>query len=391
MKNNTIPYEAFGRAIQTNVLSLGLSGAVPVNNTFLPTTITRHKSSYRLDGSYISTPIYEPLSIISQDAAGTEFDVPYQFNLGMFHDTILSINKTLYFGDNLILTLQFNPATKYSWKNTPGSAGVSTSTTLTDGVAAVQYTPIGGATIQTVQPSLTGISLYMAVETDPVVVSQLVTKVNGDGFSITIPYVYCTKTNVTVSKGAAAAAGSGSFAIQQRITRGYGHRLLRCYSAVFGSDCSSTMPATNQCIMTSNYPDQSGMTPVAVTGFTLNQHSDVFLKDYNSAMDGLRLQDFLVTPLDATHWMINEPLLRGSCIMSLDQYKNQCMHIDSWTGKPVCEDDDTMDNGLSLDADKTYALNYNLFNIGIGTSLNHFLWFTVQRSLNIKGNQIILL
>ena len=306
----------------------------------------------------------------------------------MFHDTILSINKTLYFGDNLILTLQFNPATKYSWKNTAGTTGISTTATLSDGRVAVQYSPITGATLQTVTPSLTGISLYMAVETDPVVVSQLVSKVNSDGFSITIPYVYCTKTNVSVSAGAAATAGSGSFSIQQRITRGYGHRLLRCYSAVFGTDCSSEIKATNQCIMTSNYPDQSGITPIGVTGFTLNQHSDIFLKDYNSSMDGLRLQDFLVQPLDATHWMINEPLLRGSCIMSLEQYKNQCMHIDSWTGKPVCEDDDTMDNGLSLDADKTYALNYNLFNIGVSASLNHYLWFTVQRTLNIKGNMI---
>ena len=34
MKNNSIPYEAFGRAIQTSIGALSLSGAIPVNASF---------------------------------------------------------------------------------------------------------------------------------------------------------------------------------------------------------------------------------------------------------------------------------------------------------------------------------------------------------------------
>ena len=68
------------------------------------------------------------------------------------------------------------------------------------------------------------------------------------------------------------------------------------------------------------------------------------------------------------------------------------MHIDSWTGNPVCEEDDTIDNGLSFDSDKTYGVSYNtLYNFSAVLSKQHYLFFVVQRQLMIKGNQISLM
>ena len=67
------------------------------------------------------------------------------------------------------------------------------------------------------------------------------------------------------------------------------------------------------------------------------------------------------------------------------------MHIDSWTGNPVCQEDDTIINGLSLDSDKTYGVTYStLHNISTATSVYHYLFFVVQRTLAIKGSQISL-
>ena len=245
--------------------------------------------------------------------------------------------------------------------------------------------------------ALSSLALYIAVETDPIITSQLINKVNGEGFTMTIPYVYCTQSPVSVSAIIATAAPSSSaFSMQQRITRGYGHRLLRCYSAIFGSEGVS---ATNMSIMNSTHAFPTtigdGVTFLGignVSGFTTNQHSDLCLGAYNTTLDGIRLQDFTVSASDSTHWLINEPYLRGSAILTLDQYKNQCCHIDSWTGKPVCEEDDTVDNGLSLDSDKTYGVTYpTLYNTSTATSFDHYLFFVVQRQLAIKGNQIVLM
>lgn len=368
-------------------------------------SITNNPSNlYRIDGSFISTPFLENLHVITENkvsSAQQGLGVSYQIPLKSIKDTILEVNRSLYFGDNLILSLSFNPTNKFSWISNGGidggqSAGTTASpgTTLSTGTAPIQWSPITGCAAATNTAAITNLSLYIAVETDPIVTSQLISKVNGAGFTMTIPYVYCTKSPVAVSAILATAAPStNSFSMQQRITRGYGHRLLRCYSAIFGSE---GVTASNMNIMDTShaFPTTIGdgttiMGAGSVTGFTTNQHSDLCLGGYNTSLDGIRLQDFTVSASDSTHWLINEPYLRGSAILTLDQYKNQCCHIDSWTGKPVCEEDDTVDNGLSLDADKTYGVTYpTLYNTSASTSFNHYLFFVVQRILAIKGNII---
>ena len=108
-------------------------------------------------------------------------------------------------------------------------------------------------------------------------------------------------------------------------------------------------------------------------------------------MDGVKLQDFPLQPSDSFHWLVNEFYCRGSCILTLEQFKNACFHIDSWTGSPVCQEDDTIENGLSLDVDRTIGYNYTLSNPTSQTQFLHHLWFVVQRTLTIKGNMIGLM
>ena len=108
-------------------------------------------------------------------------------------------------------------------------------------------------------------------------------------------------------------------------------------------------------------------------------------------MDGVKLQDFPITPVDSTHWLVNEYYCRGSCVLTLEQFKNSTFHIDSWTGRPVCQEDDTIDNGLSLDVDRTIGYTYALSNNTSQTQCLHHLWFVVQRTLSIKGNMIGLM
>jgi hypothetical protein len=365
----------------------------------------------RMDGSTVSTPFLEPLHFISlhtENVTTSTMGVSYQLSLSSVKDTLLEVNKSLYFGDNLILSLSFNPASKFCFKttrlidNSAGSITTAAPPVLTVGTAAsYAFTPfaITGAGVvditdtAAITVTVNNLALYVAVETDPIITAQLINKVNSDGFSMTIPYVYCTKTPITVAAGAAGGASTNSFAMQQRITRGYGQRLLRCYTSIFGSE---TIANSNQCIVTGTLPKtvagDLAIIGFATRAFTINQHNDTPLSAYNTTLDGIRLQDFTLSAEDATHYLVNEPYLRGSCIINVEQYKNQCVHIDSWTGNPVCMEDDTTDNGLSLDSDKTYGITYNtLNNITSSTQLNHYLFFVVQRTLMIRGNQISLM
>ena len=383
-----------------NCRSMNVSGA-----TIGPSVTTQISGNcLRLDGSLVSTPFLEPLHYISQNTSDTTsaaLAVSYQIPLSSVKDTLLEVNKSLYFGDNLILSLSFNPARKFSF------LGVATADSVGGTVAA---TPTIVMATQGLQTSVTAteqnatsielknVSLYVAVETDPIITSQLINKVNSEGFSMTVPYVYSTKTPIPLT----AVTGNvifntTSFSMQQRITRGYGQRLLRCYSSIFGNE--GTIAAGNQCgingaaaFLPRTVTGEATQQGVITAGFTINQHPDTPLAAYNTSLDGIRLQDFTLSAEDSTHWLVNEQYLRGSCILNIDQYKNQCMHIDSWTGNSVCEEDDTIDNGLSLDADKTYGVSYNTINnITNTTSFQHYLFFVVQRVLTIKGSQIQLM
>jgi len=405
-KSGSCPSSASYRSLSTTT-----AGAVDLRLQVISNNVS---SNYRIDGSLISTPFLENLHVITENkliAQSVGLATSYQLPLGSIKDTLLEINKSIYFGDNLILSLSFNPLTKFTWYSTAGVDGsgascasiaaATTAFTQVAGSVPVQWSPTIGAVPATVGPAtnhLTNLTLYVAVETDPVISSQLINRVNTEGFTMTVPFVYCTKSPVTLAAPLAqnGTAGTSSFSMQQRITRGYGQRLLRCYSAIFGSE---TVAANNQCyieggaaILPRTIGDGSTVRGIATTGFTINQHSDVHLGGYNTSLDGVRLQDFTLSAEDSTHWLVNEPYLRGSCILNCEQYKNQCMHIDSWTGRPVCEEDDTVDNGLSLDADKTYGVTYNtLYNISNVTTYQHYLFFVVQRQLSIRGNQIGLM
>ena len=387
------PSTSIFKSLTTSVTGIASSTQSIANNV---------SSLYRIDGSLISTPFFENLHVITENksvATAGNLAISYQIPLRAVKDTILEVNKSLYFGDNLILSLSFNPSTKFSWLSTGGvdggqSTGTSASpgTTLSTGTPPVQWSPTVGAIVQSVSPLLSNIALYIAVETDPIITSQLINEVNTSGFSMTIPYVYCTKSPVPVTAVVAnAVANSSAFSMQQRITRGYGHHLLRCYSSIFGAEGVTLQSQIGTALLPLSVGDGVQTGVAVVTGFTTNQHSDVTLGGYNTSLDGIRLQDFTLSANDSTHWLVNEPYLRGSCILNLEQYKNQCMHIDSWTGNPVCMEDDTITNGLSLDADKTYGITYpTLYNISGTSQLNHYLFFVVQRTLAIKGSQILL-
>ena len=103
--------------------------------------------------------------------------------------------------------------------------------------------------------------------------------------------------------------------MQQRINSSYGSTLLRTYFGVFHADEKSA---------------------------TTYDHNDSYLVDFNTYMDGLRLQDFTIKTSDSTHWIVNEKNFKGSCVQSLAQVKNNFIHVNNWCGALPCSNDDTV-------------------------------------------------
>ena len=281
------------------------------------------------------TPNTEPAQMFVGAIVATANAISYQIELSAFKDTIMELNKNIYFGDNLVLTINWNPCTKIGFVNDTTSGAITTN-------SADYSLPF----------LLSNLYLYTACETDPTIISQLVSSVNNGEFSIITPFVYCQKY--------ASSSGTAN-AMQQRINASYGSTLLRTYFGIFHNTETSRFAYT---------------------------HNDSFVVDYNTYMDGLRLQDFTLKASDSTHWLYNERNFQGSCMQSLQQFKGSFVHVDNWCGSSPCTTDDSVLNGLSLESDRTWSMQCN--NHATPAAYKFYLFYTTQKRLVISKGVISL-
>ena len=312
----------------TAATALALSRLTPVGD-IVRCNGTANYQIGGLGGVLAFTPNTEPV-VAYTAVANVANSISYQIELSAFKDTLMEINKNLYFDDNLILTITWNSATKFSFTST-------TTESITVPVA------------QLIVPTLSALYIYTACETDPTVISQLVSSVN-EGFSMIVPFVKCQKY--------AAAAAEGA-SLQQRISKSDGSTLLRTYFSIF-TDGEVNENAFN--------------------------HTDANILTYNTMMDGLRLQDFTLSVADGTAWLYNERIFSNSAMQSLEQWKNNFVHIDNWGGYSPCNNDDTLVNGLSLDSDRTWSVTTTTTN----TAFKYYMFYTTQKKLVISRGSLTL-
>jgi hypothetical protein len=336
-----------GSAASTNASgahasTIATNATAPINSVLCPIsdlvrcngTVNYQASALALSAAAF-TPNTEPAQIFVAPTVAFGNAISYQIELSAFKDTIMELNKNIYFGDNLVLTINWNSALKMGFTNDTASGSIHTN-----------------ASDFTVPPLLSNLFLYTATETDPTIISQLVSSVNSGEFSIITPFVYCQKY---------ASSSGTSNAMQQRINASYGSTLLRTYFGVFYNTETSSYAYS---------------------------HNDSYLVDYNTYMDGLRLQDFTLKVSDSTHWLYNEKNFKSSCVQSLQQFKSSFVHIDNWCGTSPCLNDDSVLNGLSLDSDRTWSMQCN--NHTTAAAYKFYLFYTTQKRLVISKGVIHL-
>ena len=73
-------------------------------------------------------------------------------------------------------------------------------------------------------------------------------------------------------------------------------------------------------------------------------------------------------------------------MQSLEQWKNNFVHIDNWCGNALCENNDTLLNGLSLDSDRTWSVTTTTTN----TAFKYNMFYTTQKKLVISRGTLTL-
>ena len=259
----------------------------------------------------------------------------YQLNLSSLVHSIAEIDQDLYFGENLILSLTYAPASKFAWS----SAGAGTPATTTTALVS--------------PPTISNLSLYLSVETNLEVSNALIAKVHSpEGFSINVPFVYSQKY---------ASSASASSSIFQRFNRGHGSRILRFYYGLFHT------------------------TETYATALDHSNVGSAKILNYYTTINNMRCQEFPVDCTQSLDWMVNHPDIDHSSVLSVNQFKYQFCHMENYSGQRPCECNDTIITGLSLEQEKTYGVFVNT----VSAAYNHWLFSVIQRELRIGGGQIM--
>ena len=87
--------------------------------------------------------------------------------------------------------------------------------------------------------------------------------------------------------------------------------------------------------------------------------------------------------------LANERNFRESALMCLQQYKDQFIHIDNWSGASPANNDDSTLNGLSLDSDRTWSIQANVTALPADGG-KCYAFFTTQKKLVISKGVLSL-
>lgn len=226
----------------------------------------------------------------AQSASATVNYVPVLYELSNFSNTILSLDKDLYFGQNdMYFKYTVGNVNNFAYQSSTAGAGAGTIATLA---------PVIG--------SLQNVYLYLAVEQNPIIIDQLIKQYQSSGLKIQIDYPFVTKTTTQTSTNQA---------IVIPFVPAQGKYLKRIYHTVWNS--TEGLATALDCE---------------------NSVAQPKITSYNTYLDSTKMQDDLVncaTANNATNiyeddWRINQPFCKDSVILNYAVYQKNWFHCDDF-------------------------------------------------------------
>lgn len=277
------------------------------------------------------------------NTANTTTNYSIQFRLkDLLPHTICALDQLLYFGGS---QLQFD----FYLNNQDFVGYLSTSTTLMN------------STVAGALPALTfaNFEFNLCTENNVNTINAVVQKVKTEGLTLSIPYIYGSKTTISAST---------SHQVNQVITRSSGGKLLFVAYAPFTN--STTRDIINS---------HSLITSGAVTGqatYTIN------VKSYNTTLDNIFIKSqSTIDVARGEHYLYNKLELKDSALQGSEAHTNDFVHVDSWMGKALCEYDPSVDDGLPITENHTWGLTMTSESL----AYQHYIYYCMCRQLVI-GN-----
>jgi len=296
--------------------------------------------------TYDSIEAYiEPKYTLVSSAVNTALDRFRKLYLSDFKNTVLEIDKDLYFGDQQMLLRITTPptTTKMGW--------VGTSETVPDTAAAA------GPTV-----TLNNLYLYLAVERNDDIIKGVTESYKNGSLKVQTPY--------TIAFRNATAGGNANIQIQ--LNESYGRKLQQVVHTVFNGQ-----EALN-------------------TQYDCNNYGGTKISSYQTYINSQPLQDALISCLTANtanvgkdvlqDWDLNNRFCRGTVMLNSGVYQLNWFHCDSFidSDSKTMVPKENINDGIDMK-----AVGQLLWQIQATTTGNlvHYTYITFSREFQVVPAQ----
>lgn len=285
---------------------------------------------------------YTEASYFLKSVQDIAVDMDVKIPLSSVKNTILELDKDLYFGEVLILRIVWEQRDKIYWRNANANDPTAGPPTAPDNV------------------SISELALILSVEKNQAIINQLREQtLSGNGMSVLTKYVYCFKTNL----------GGSSQSVSLRLNRGHGLKLQKIYHSVFSND--------------------------ETLHNTFNHFATGKILDYYTLLNNERIQEFNLSPGNETSYMYLLHLLKGSVIQNSNIFSYNWFHVDCFTEELAPDDSannklkQNQDQGIDLTTEQKWDIFLTMATNNI--FYNHYSFAIVERMVNIGPSGITLL
>lgn len=285
-----------------------------------------------VDNSQTSSPYFEK-QYVEQSANATAMVEMLRFPLEMIRYSILSYNKSIYFGQPVFIRIYWAGINKIAFE-------------------AAANTPNPGTPYLS-NITLSNIALVVAQEIDPSVRSQLMKKAE-TGYSFLMPWIEASMVPL-----------SGSMqTVIVPTNRGMGKRLLRAIYSPF---------------------NQNEQLNTAYDNFSTSQT----ITSLWSEIDGQRIEPFNVNVTEYEDWMLMKQKLTGSITFSSNIYDYNWFWLSDFCKMATPSERRTLEDNEEKGVDistKERVVKLTVQTTGAVNS-NWYVWLITQKEVHIKGNQ----
>lgn len=289
------------------------------------------------------------IQTLAADDATADLYRQFSIPLGLIAPhSLLSLNKSLYFGQALIMVIRWSQVSRIGWRS---AAAAGTTPVALDGVMTVN-----------------NLQLRLAVENNQEVVKSLVDRVNTVGMSLTIPYVYSYVYSV--------ASSAANATHQQRYNRSHGKKLLNVYSFSMQTAALANLDTDINNLLASGLVDGVNMSKI---------------NSFNPQLNNVTLSEYPISCLTAEDYELMKPVIKGSCVANVNQYRYDRVWVQSWRKGKSCNyiDCDDINDGVDLDVELNYSIDYTMG--ASAPALRLFQVAVVQRTLTVNPGGTISL